>query len=183
MRQQTQGPDRSATFVMLLAASERQLTGFVLALLPNLSDADEVLQETKLRLWEQFDNYDPNQSFDGWARSIAYFQVLTHRKKSSGGRVVFSTDLIATLADEFDDRSEEISERSQALQSCLEQLNGRSRMMLDKYYSGSWSTTTLAQTMGMTVAALRKGLYRCRQVLHDCIGRRLAGAGEGRRDE
>jgi RNA polymerase sigma-70 factor (ECF subfamily) len=182
MSQQTHETDRSATFVVLLAASERQLTGFVLALLPNLSDADEVLQETKLRLWEQFDNYDPTQSFDGWARSIAYFQVLTHRKKSSSGRMVFSTELVAALADEFDDRSEEISERAQALQSCLEQLSGRNRMMLDKYYSGSWSTDSLAQAMGMTVAALRKGLYRCRLALHECIGRRLASAAEGRRD-
>ncbi|WP_145282237.1 sigma factor [Pirellulimonas nuda] len=71
--------DRSAAFVTLLAASERQLAGFVLALLPNFADADEVLQETKLRLWEQFDGYDPSQSFDAWARSVAYFQILTKR--------------------------------------------------------------------------------------------------------
>ena len=168
--------DRSATFVSLLAAGERQLTGFVLALVPNFADADEVLQETKLRLWEQFDNYDPAQSFDGWARSIAYYQILTFRKKTKGRSVVFSTDLVATLANEYTDSGDEVSERAIALQGCLQRLSEEYRTMLRKYYSRSWSVDSLAESMEISVAGLRKRLYRCRRVLHNCITRAMRTA-------
>ena len=44
-------------FVRLLAEHERQLSGYVHALIPLWQDAEDVLQNTKLRLWEQFDSF------------------------------------------------------------------------------------------------------------------------------
>ena len=168
--------DRSAEFVSLLAAHERQLTGFVLALLPNYNDADEVLQETKLRLWDQFDKYDPTQSFGGWAKSIAYYQILTHRKKRKGAQLVFSSELISQLADEFDRHGDAQQDRSTALQFCLGQLSDKYREMLGRFYSGDCKLDELADIMGISIHALRKGMYRSRLALHKCITRRLAAA-------
>jgi len=42
----------------LLAKNERRLSQYVLALVPNWADADDLIQQTKVRLWEQFGQYD-----------------------------------------------------------------------------------------------------------------------------
>ena len=50
-------------FLRLLGEHERRLRGFILALVPHWADADDIAQEVRLRLWEQFDDYDPAKDF------------------------------------------------------------------------------------------------------------------------
>lgn len=171
--------DRSANFISLLAASERQLAAFVFSLVPNASDADEILQETKLRLWEQFDTYDPSRSFSSWARSIAYYQILTLRKSAANRRVQFSSGLIETLADEFPDQEGSCVERVAALRSCLQILSDRCRKLVSGYYGGTRSLDAVARSLGMSDAAARKALYRSRFAIHNCVQRHLAAEERG----
>ena len=67
-------------------------------LLPNAADADEVLAETNLRLWERFDEYDSNKDFGGWARAIAHYEVLTRRKQIMRRQKVISDAAFEALA-------------------------------------------------------------------------------------
>src|SRR5665648_601860 len=85
---------RTQEFVRLLGVHEQELSGYVISLVPNWADADEVIQETKLRLWTQFDQYDPTKDFGGWARAIAYFMVLAHRKRSQRASARFSQQFV-----------------------------------------------------------------------------------------
>lgn len=54
---------RTSEFLDLLGQHERRLQSFVVALVPHLADADEIVQQTRLRLWEQFDQYDRARDF------------------------------------------------------------------------------------------------------------------------
>lgn len=54
---------RGIEFIGLLAREERRLTAYVAALVPNWADVDDLLQATKLKLWEQFGSYDPAGDF------------------------------------------------------------------------------------------------------------------------
>ncbi|WP_218932409.1 sigma-70 family RNA polymerase sigma factor [Adhaeretor mobilis] len=157
----------------MLAASERRLAGFVLAIVPNFADADELLQETKIRLWEQFEDYDPSKSFDAWAKSIAYFQVLTYRKKKGREKVVFSTELINSLEASYANHEKEMEVRFEALQECLKLLSEKYQTLLGKLYSSSMSVAQVAKSLEMSAEGTRKALYRSRKALHSCIHRRL----------
>ena len=55
--------DRQAQFLRLFLASERELFRYVLALVPAMDDASEIVQQTALQLWKRFDDYDPGQPF------------------------------------------------------------------------------------------------------------------------
>jgi len=167
----------ASQFVKLLAASERSLAGYVLSLVPNFVDADEILQETKFRLWEQFENYDPEKDFAAWARVIAYYQVLTFRKKQGRDKVVFSTGFISTLSDEFADRGSEISDRSSELLFCMKSLNEKYQTLLRQFYGQSSTLQQAAESVGMTVEAAKKALARSRESLHECIERRMRQEG------
>ena len=167
-------PDKSSQFVSLLAAVERQLSGYVLALVPNLSDADEVLQETKIRLWEQFDKYNPEKSFSAWAQTIAYFQVLTFRKRSQRQKLVFSDELVSLLSDDFPGSQSEPDDRSEALLSCLAALSEKPRKLLKDYYGGT-PLERAAEKLQMNATAAKKAIYRARLFLRECIERRMCG--------
>ena len=56
-------------FLVLFQQHERQIYGYILSLVPNIASADDISQNTSLRLWERFDQFDPNKDFGAWARA------------------------------------------------------------------------------------------------------------------
>ena len=66
--------DRSAEqqrFLSLFLRSEKEVFRYVAALVPNMVDAEDIVQQTALSLWEKFDAYDPAQPFTPWACRFA----------------------------------------------------------------------------------------------------------------
>lgn len=165
---------RNRRFVELLGQHEQQLNAFVLALVPHWPDADEIVQQTRIRLWEQFDGYDADKDFGAWARSIAYYQVLTFRKQSGRRAAVISGLAIEKLAAEAD-RVGDLSPRQAALSECLDRLPAAQRELLAQSYSGSESIQNLALRVGRSFNAIRQSLFRLRKALYHCVEQRLAG--------
>src|ERR1700690_239090 len=58
-------------FLSLFLRSEREIFRYVAAMVPNLTDAEDIVQQTALALWEKFDAYDPAQPFTPWACRFA----------------------------------------------------------------------------------------------------------------
>lgn len=46
-------------FLSLFLRSEREVFRCVAALVPNVADAEDIVQQTALAFWEKFDSYDP----------------------------------------------------------------------------------------------------------------------------
>ena len=66
----------SNEFVSLLTASQRRLYAFICTLVIDRTDADEVLQETNLALWEQAERFEAGTDFVAWACRVAHYKVL-----------------------------------------------------------------------------------------------------------
>jgi DNA-directed RNA polymerase specialized sigma24 family protein len=58
-------------FLRLFLEAERDIHRYICAILPNPQDARDVLQETALALWEEFDQYDVTRPFVPWAVRFA----------------------------------------------------------------------------------------------------------------
>ena len=58
-------------FLSLFLRSEREVFRYVAALVPNVPDAEDIVQQTALALWEKFDAYDPTQPFTPWGCRFA----------------------------------------------------------------------------------------------------------------
>ena len=58
-------------FLSLFLRSEREVFRYVAALVPNVADAEDIVQQTALSLWEKFDTYDASQPFTPWACRFA----------------------------------------------------------------------------------------------------------------
>src|SRR5262245_41559176 len=68
-------PEKVKQFLRLFLKNERRLYAYVLTLLPNRTDAEDVLQEATLVLWDKFDDEHPPDDFAAWGCRIAYFKV------------------------------------------------------------------------------------------------------------
>ena len=176
-RQSSANDRTTVDFLRLLSQHERRMKAYILALVPNWADADDLYQETTVRLWEQFADYDREREFGAWACTIAHYMVLAHRKKSSREKGRFSQAFVDAVAEEVAATSHEADLRYHALQQCLRKLNRRNRDLIRRCYSGTNTLKAVAKQMGHSVDALYKALSRIRHALHECIEKKLQKEG------
>src|SRR5437764_1415933 len=92
-------PAKGKLFLRLFLQNERRLYAYILTLLPHRADADDVLQEASLVMWDKFDEQHPPNDFTAWGCRIAYFKVLDFYKKRQRSRVRFSQVILERIAE------------------------------------------------------------------------------------
>lgn len=165
--------ERTREYLRLLGQHERRLRGYILSLVPHWADADDIAQEVRIRLWEQFDQYDSTKDFGVWARTIAHYQVLTHREKASRHRWLGSSHFIDVVAEEVAAISSELDAAERTLADCFQKLPEAKRELLLRYYSSGQTARTVAEELGRSFDATRQAILRSRATLSDCVEQAL----------
>lgn len=145
--------------------------GYIYAMLHNMSDAEDVYQQTTVLLWEKFDEFQQGTDFTSWALKIAYYNVKNFQRTQSRARVFFSDAVMEKVAASYQSVGPtESTERADALVQCLRQLPERHRALLQLRYAESASIKQLAKqenkseaAVSMVLTRLRKSLWRCIQ--------------------
>ena len=163
-------------FVNELIGSQTMLYAFILALIGDRNEADDVLQETNVVLWRKADEFELGTNFHAWARRVAHFQVLAFLKRRSRDKHQFNADLLDRLVKQSDQTADPLSEYRKALRGCMNKLNEKQKELLTQRYSGTMSLAAIAKGLGRPVNSLYTTLHRIRAVLMDCVQRQL---GEG----
>lgn len=167
----------SEPFLALLTAGQPSLYAYIVSLLPNRQHADDVLQETNMVLWRKAEEFQEGTSFLAWACQIAYFNVLSARRRMSRDRHTFGDDLFDYLAERQCERMDEVEDRQQALRRCLGKLPPKQRELIEARYQPGASVRRMADERRTTEGALSQSLYRIRTSLLECVKRGLAAAG------
>lgn len=171
--------DRGRAFLRLYAKHEHEIYAYVMAMVPNWADADEIMQETCVRLWDQFGKFELGTNFVAWGRTIARYMVLAFRKRTARERVHFSQAFVDALADEVQatsDQSMDIAEqRKAALALCIDGLTTRNRDLLFEVYSTNQSIKVIAEKTGRPIQGAYQAISRIRKSLFECISRKMAG--------
>ncbi|MDG2122921.1 MAG: sigma-70 family RNA polymerase sigma factor [Verrucomicrobiales bacterium] len=168
-RQEPTEDARYELFIQRFAHHEPDLRRFIRSLLPNWTDADEVLQQTAIVIWKKFEQYDPETHFMKWACVIARFESLAYRRKMARDRLVFREDILELMADEGIDELEDRRKEHTAFESCLRDMPEKQRRFLTLAYTQGVKTKDLAEQAGSTAAAFYMRLKRLRHQLMHCI--------------
>jgi RNA polymerase sigma-70 factor (ECF subfamily) len=173
-------PLKGKLFLRLFLQNERRLYAYVLTLLPNRADADDVFQEASLVLWDKFNAEHPPDDFAAWGCRIAYFKVLDFRKKRQRGRVLFSQEMLERLAETAADQAAtlQLDERREALADCIAKLGPSERDLLARRFAEGATTQSVAAQVGRSVDAVYKALAFIRKALFDCVSRALTMGGQ-----
>lgn len=167
-------PDSSDSFVAELTSAQTSVYGYILSILPDRSMAQDVLQEVNMTAWQKRADFMAGTSFFAWASKIAYFHVLSHRRKMSRDRLVFDDDVLDYLAERQLEREEEVNRRAVALKACLQKLPAAQKQLVEQRYAPGGSVQDIAAKAGKSVGAISQTLYRIREGLMKCVEQTLA---------
>jgi RNA polymerase sigma-70 factor (ECF subfamily) len=155
------GPNtQRESFVSLITANHTHIYAYIITMVPNDSDADDIMQETATLLWKNFNRFEHGTNFVAWAVAIAKFQVLKYRKTKyrNRSRLLLSNDAIDLLISETQKINKEETERLSALRKCLKKLSEKDRQFLKLRYGENTAAKEVARKVGLSIDAVyRKG--------------------------
>ncbi len=160
-------------FVANWTRCEPRVFAYIYTILPNWADAQDVLQETSVVLWQKLDEFSPGTDFVRWACRVAFFEVQKHRYRHLAEQNHLSDLFVDLLAKRMEDHSDELHAIMAALGPCTEKLKPGERDLVHRHYVLGMTVKSVAEQQGNSSEAAYKSLQRARRKLFDCIRRAL----------
>lgn len=159
-------------FVQDLIAAQPWLFTYLLTLLGDIHDADNVLQEANMVLWSKADVFRPGTNFRAWAREFAYHCALSFARDRKRERLIVDFNLVENIIAQTD--TQEIDPKRIALRHCLTELDDGKLELLRERYRDETPISAIAERHKKTEAAIKMSLRRARIGLMKCIETRMA---------
>jgi len=160
-----------------LAESQFVLFAYICMLTGRSQDARDILQDANVTICRESARYDPTRPFLPWAKTIAYYQVRTHRRKQQRDRLVLDDDMLELVAADSDVEAQSAETELRFLDGCIDRLPEPLRQVVKARYLEQVSVTSLARQLGRSPNAISLLLMRARQALAECVGRMSAEEG------
>lgn len=160
------------------ALIERYLEGvmrFILKMSGDRMMAEDIAQETFIRLWHKADRYQPTGSGRGWLFQMAYRLMQDAYRKQ---KPMQDIDGLQMATAEHTEKCLQRVEEQQLLSDQLTQLPERQRMALILFHYEELSQAEIAVAMGETESAVESLLYRGRKLLKAKVQQKLEAIGE-----
>lgn len=174
-------PDAPTTeqqrFLALFLRSEKEIYRYVAALVPNIADAEDIVQQTALALWEKFDAYDATLPFTPWACRFALNKTKQWIERHHRWQALLERGVAEELARRREELRPELELRLRHLETCVQKLPKDQRSLVEGYYYGRSAIEELARESSRSVAATYKALQRIRHALQLCIEARAGSKG------
>jgi RNA polymerase sigma-70 factor, ECF subfamily len=161
-----------AAFDRLYTATRAKLYVVVLRILRRPDLADEVMQETYLKIWTSAGQFDPTMATPiTWMVAIARNRAIDLVRKKAEASIEETPEAMAVAIDTPNPLARrEMTEELQRLLGCLGKLDAeKQRIVLLAYYSG-WSREQLSATLGIPVNTIKTWLRRSLLEIRKCLG-------------
>jgi len=161
-----------AAFERLYTATRAKLYGVVLRILRRQDLAEEVVQETYVKIWSNAGQFNPGQSSPiTWMASIARNRAIDIVRKTSELSIEQEPAAMDVAADSPDPLARrEMTEELKRLLECVGQLEpDRQKLVLLAYYNG-WSREQLASKFEAPVNTVKTWLRRSMMDIRKCLG-------------
>jgi RNA polymerase sigma-70 factor (ECF subfamily) len=166
--------DDSYRFISEFAKNQHTVHAYIRALVFNRSDAEDIMQEVSITLWNKWHTFELGTDFLKWACSVAFIEILRYRRKSAKDRLWFNEPLLELLAADFREHADLHATQLDALSQCIEKLNCEDRRLVEIRYREGGSVRGLADEYGKPLSTVYKMLLRIRQTLRRCVDSTVA---------
>jgi len=165
---------RHELFLRLFTSNEPAVRAYVRKLVPSQSDADDILQEVAIVLWDKFDEFRVDGDFRTWSFGIARFKVLSWLRDQRRNRVTLANDVVELIASDALKKDESLQRQREILKNCFEKVPRDDQILLAQAYQSHAVIKEVALSSGRTVGGFYQWLYRMRQLLQECVERELS---------
>ncbi len=166
--------ERHNRFLRSFTAHEPAIRAYVRRLMPSRADADDVMKEVSVVLWEKFDSFRDGADFKAWAFGVARFEVLAWLRDKGRDRLVLDEEVVVKIAEESAADEPRLARQREALEKCMEKVPAAHRRLIMQAYQPDARIQEVAQASGRSVAGFYQWLHRMRKMLLDCIRNTLA---------
>jgi len=156
----------------LLRARE-SLFAFILGIVRDFNEAEELFQEISLRILERADDFRPGTNFGAWAREFARRTLMETRRARA--RLLLTDKALDAVAAAYGEIDESAMARKQALNRCMEKLEETSRRLVEMRYGRGLSLEEVGRGTDRKAGTVQVALSRIRSRLAECVRSRLAG--------
>ena len=169
-------PDSRKLFETLVREHADMLTIYLRSSLGNISDVDDIFQETMIVAWRRLDDFDHTRPFAPWLRGIARKLVLAHSRKRAGNLCS------PTVLDQLETRLDQLAlrhgdtweEKLDLLHACVRSLPDHYRTVVTHRYFQQQAIQQVSDLLELSTAAVKKRLQRARSLVLECIESKLS---------
>ena len=161
-----------AAFERLYVATRAKLYGVVLRILRRQDLAEEVIQETYVRIWKGAGQFNPGLASPiTWMATIARNRAIDLMRKKSETLIEEEPSEMEAVADSPDPLARrEMTEELKRLLECIGRLDPeRQKLVLLAYYNG-WSREQLAAKFEAPANTIKTWLRRSILEIRECLG-------------
>lgn len=147
--------------------ADRHLRGvhaFVYRILGNRAEAEEVCQESFLRLWKQASAYVPRAKPSTWLYRIAHNLAVDQLRRRRRGAAEAVDELPSSARPSLHLHEKQVAE---AVQRALDELPERQRAAISLVHYQGMSSLEAAEVLGVKLRALESLLARGRRLLRE----------------
>lgn len=137
---------------------------------------DELAHDTFVFAYRHLDEFDPGTSFRAWLRAIAWNLLRAEVQRFARERVQLER-FTAWQLEEWSAAAPEPSAEAEHLLDCVRELPEPLRQLVALKYQEERSGDEIAAHLNRSAVWVRVSLFRVRQLLRDCVGRKVAPAG------
>ena len=163
----------AATVSALVLKHRHEVLAYLYSGLTDYHAVEDVFQEVCLIAVQKAADYQDGTNFVAWARTIARHKLREQLRKRSG--VLLDDPFFEGLERAFDEARAALDPdlRKDALRHCLGKLQDGARQIVALRYDEGLDAAAIADRMGRSRAAVNSLLQRVREILKDCVERRL----------
>ncbi|HVV46976.1 MAG TPA: sigma-70 family RNA polymerase sigma factor [Bryobacteraceae bacterium] len=150
----------------------------VLAIVRDASTAEDLVQETFLRVWNRIQAFEPGRGALGpWLLAIARNRAIDHVRSSSAkmNRNAFELDLREHPALFVDmQREVENTDHARIIRAAIKKLNPNQQKVIELAYYEGLSQTEMAERMGQPLGTIKTWVRAALGVLREALGQAVA---------
>ena len=159
-------------FVELLTSHQSRIQSYILSLVPNFNDAEDIMQETSKMMWNKFKEFEIGTNFMAWSMKIAFYRVMEYRRNNKKNQVIhFDHDLINEINQAAQLRQDRSLDHLNFLQNCVKKLPRKDRQLLIWRYDQNLAIKEIAGRLDHSVQSVYQKLARIYDMLLMCVQR------------
>ncbi len=174
MNEKKEGDSKTRQYLRLLMSSQKRIYTYILMLVPNTADADDIMQDTVEVMWSKFDQFERGSNFAAWGVQVAYYNVMNYQRKSRTVKK-FQHELFESVADKATEIASQEDSHLESLRHCVSKLREKDQKLINMKYENGMTTKQLSEILDRSLDGLYRTISRIHKLLAKCIKTSLAG--------
>ncbi|ARN55908.1 RNA polymerase sigma factor [Sedimentisphaera salicampi] len=160
-------------FAEKMALEGTKIYNYILMLVPNAADAEDIFQEASLIMWQKRASFKKGTNFLSWGRTIARFCAKNYCRKHYSRNSYLDHEVLELIESENTKENHNCEIRKELLEECVENVSGPCKHLLSMKYQQRFTLNEIAGILNLSITAVHRRLSKTHDVLSRCIGRKM----------